>query len=72
METQTWLSCHNKLILAENITIISVSSDEFLHAILEVAEQQMWNYSSYVEKKNSQARAEGVKTVGIRNIKKLE
>ena len=32
---------------------------------------QMWNYSSYVyEEKNSQARAEGVKTLGIRNIKK--
>ena len=34
----------------------------------------MWNYSSYVydEKKslNSQARAEGVKTIDVRNIKK--
>ena len=48
METQTWLSCHNKFISAENITILSVSSDYFLHAILEVAKQHMWNYSSYV------------------------
>ena len=42
METQTWLSCHNKFISAENITLpSSVSSDDFLHAILEVAEQQI-------------------------------
>ena len=38
METQTWLSCHNKFIPAENITIFPVSSDDFLHAILEVAD----------------------------------
>ena len=38
METQTWLSCHNKFISAENITILSVSSDDFLHAFLEVAD----------------------------------
>ena len=35
----------------------------------------MWNYSSYVYDKkkkdlNSQARAEGVKTIDVRNIKK--
>ena len=48
METQTWLSCHNKFISVENITILSVSSDDLLHAILEVAEQLMCNYSSYV------------------------
>ena len=47
METQTWLSRHYKFISAENITILSVSSDDYLHAFLEVAEQQMWNYSSY-------------------------
>ena len=41
METQTWLSCHYKFISGENITILSVSSDDFLHALLEVAEQQM-------------------------------
>ena len=41
METLTWLSCHNKFILAENITIPSVLSDDFLHAILEVPELQM-------------------------------
>ena len=50
METQTWLSCHYKFISAENITILSVSSDDFLHAFLEVAEQLMWSYSSYVKK----------------------
>ena len=47
MEIQTWLSRHYKFISAENITILSVSSDDFLHAFLKVAEQQMWNYSSY-------------------------
>ena len=48
METQTWLSCHYKFISAENITILSVSSEDFLH----VEEQQMWNYSSceYIKK----------------------
>ena len=50
MKTQIWLSCRNKFISAEYITILSVSSDDFLHAILEVGEQQMWNYSSYVKK----------------------
>ena len=30
------------------ILLYSVSSDDFLDVILEVAEQQMWNYSSYV------------------------
>ena len=47
METQTWLSCH-KFISVENITILSVSSANFLHAFLEFAEQQMWSYSSYL------------------------
>ena len=50
METQTWLSRHYKFISAENITILSVSSDGILHAFLQVAEQQMWNYSSYLKK----------------------
>ena len=48
METQTWLSRHYKSISAENITILSVSSDDFLHAFLEVSEQQMWNYNIYI------------------------
>ena len=48
MENQTWLSYHNRFISVQNITIVSVSSDVFLHVILEVAKQQMWNYSSYV------------------------
>ena len=34
METQTRLSCHSKFILAENITILSFSSDDYLHASL--------------------------------------
>ena len=29
METQTWLCCHYKFISAENITLLSVSSDDF-------------------------------------------
>ena len=44
METQTWLIRHYKFILAENITILAISSDDFLHALLEVAEQ--WEYSN--------------------------
>ena len=42
MENQTRSSRHYKFISAENITILSVSSDDFLHAFLEVEEQQMW------------------------------
>ena len=34
METQTRLSRHKKFISAENITILSVSSDDYLHASL--------------------------------------
>ena len=34
METQTRLSRHNKLISAENITMPSVSSDDYLYASL--------------------------------------
>ena len=41
METQTWLSCHYKFIPAENIIILSVSLNNFLHAFLEVAEWQL-------------------------------
>ena len=51
METQTRLSRHNKFISAENITRLSGSSDDFLHAFLVVAEQRMWNYSSYLKNK---------------------
>ena len=45
METQTRLSRHYKFISAENITLLSVSSE----ISLKIAEQQMWNYSSYSE-----------------------
>ena len=31
METRTWLSCHYKFISAENITILSVSSDQNIY-----------------------------------------
>ena len=34
METQTQLSRHNKFVSAENVTILSVSSDDYLHASL--------------------------------------
>ena len=34
MKTQTRLSRHNKFISADNITILSVSSDDYLHASL--------------------------------------
>ena len=51
METQNWLNPHYRFISEEDVTILSVSSDDFLHAFLEVAEQQMWNYSSYLKKK---------------------
>ena len=38
METETRLSRHNTFISAENIIILPVSSDDYLHASLEVAE----------------------------------
>ena len=73
MGTRTWLNCDNKFISSEKITILSVSSDDFLHDILEVAEQQIWSCSSYVkEKKTSQVRAEWVKISGVKSIKKQE
>ena len=34
METQPRLRRHNKFISAENITILPVSSDDYLHASL--------------------------------------
>ena len=34
METQTRLSHHDKFISAKNITILSISSDDYLHASL--------------------------------------
>ena len=37
METQTWLIRHYKFISAENITIVFVSSDDFLYDFLAVA-----------------------------------
>ena len=37
METQTWLSYNYEFISGENITILSISSDDFLPALLEVA-----------------------------------
>ena len=46
METQTLLSRHYKFISAENIPILSVSSDDFLHAFLEVAEV-IWRDGEY-------------------------
>ena len=86
MDIQTWISRHYKFISVENITILSVSSDDILHAFLAVVEQQMWNYSSYLKNENkkiknknknpnnlnSQARAEGVKILNVGSIKKQE
>ena len=51
MEIQTPLTHHYEFISVENITMLSVSSDDYLHASFKVAEQQMWNYSSYSEDK---------------------
>ena len=34
METQTRLSRHNKFISAKNVTILSISLDDYLHASL--------------------------------------
>ena len=60
MENQTWSSCHNKFISPENVIIISVSSDNFLYVRLEVAKQQMWNYSSYAyDEKNKNFKFQG-------------
>ena len=36
METQTPISRHDKFISAENITMLSVSSDDCLHASLSL------------------------------------
>ena len=59
METQTWLSSHYTFISAENISKVTVWSGDFLRAFLEVAEQQMRSYSSYVEKKSLKFIGEG-------------
>ena len=68
MVTQTLLSCHYKFISTENITILTVSSDDFLHALLEIAEQQMWSCSSYVKKKKIKFTDEGRGGQNIRNF----
>ena len=49
MKNQTWLSRHYNFISAENITVLSVSSYDYLHAFLEVTKQQMWSYTSYLK-----------------------
>ena len=36
METQTWLSRHYKFISGENIAILSVSPNDFLHVFLKL------------------------------------
>ena len=53
MEPQTWLSCHDRFISTENITILPISSDDLLNALLEIAEQQMWSYSSCAKNMNN-------------------
>ncbi len=47
METQTRLSRHNKLISAENITILSISSNDYLHAFLEVGDSHLTRRGVY-------------------------
>ena len=51
MATQSRLSHHNKFISAENITILSVSSDDYLHASLSLQSSKCGCYSSYSEDK---------------------
>ena len=51
MDTQIWLSRHYKFISVENITLLSVSSDDFLHFFLDVAKHQMWNTVRILKKK---------------------
>ena len=41
METQTQLSRLYKFISAENITILSVSSNDYLHAVLQLREKHV-------------------------------
>ena len=65
MEIQTWLRRHYKFISAENITILSVSSDDFLHAFLEVAEQQMWNYSPTTSRKARKKSSDETESIVI-------
>ena len=52
MKTQTRLSRHNKFISAENITILSVLSDDYLHASLSLqsSERLHIGYSATTEK----------------------
>ena len=40
METQTRLSRHNKFISAENMTILFVSSDDYLNVELQFASRR--------------------------------
>ena len=63
METETWLTIHNKFMSVENITILSVSSDDFLHALLEVAEEQ----TSIIACKKSSDETESIVIILHRN-----
>ena len=47
--TQTWLSRHNKFISAENITILSISSDDYLHASLS-SQSSKCGVTVYIQK----------------------
>ena len=51
-ETQTRLSRHNKFISAENISILSVSSDDYLHASLSLQSSKCgvtdWIFKIYI------------------------
>ena len=46
MEAQTRLSCHNTFISTGNITILSLSSDDYLHGSLSSQSREACKYSS--------------------------
>ena len=52
METQTRLSRHNKFILVENITIFSVSSDDYIYIYIYIY-VYIYNVCVYMRKMNN-------------------
>ena len=74
MLIQTWLSCH-KFISVENITILSVSSDDFFYTLYSKLQNSKCGVTVRMGKRkklNSLARAEGVKILAVRSIQKQE
>ena len=60
MDTQTCLSRHNKFISAENITLFSVSSDDYLHASLE-SESSKCEVTVRIQKIKKKNKIESIK-----------